>query len=129
MRRNLLGGFTVLAVLVVLVVAVVPVLASPPVNGYRPGDSPKIDDRMDPLTSEQRALRRKALEAQLTGKAKGIGKGKSLEVAKGQYVELEREGEDPVWTVLGEFSDFSHNSIAEPIIWCCWPRTALAIRT
>jgi immune inhibitor A len=35
-------------------------------------------------------------------------------VARGQFVELEREGEDSIWTVLGEFSDFSHNNITEP---------------
>jgi immune inhibitor A len=29
-------------------------------------------------------------------------------------VELERAGEDPVWTVLGEFADYAHNSITEP---------------
>ena len=40
--------------------------------------------------------------------------GNTYEVAKGQYVELAREGEDPVWTVLGEFGDFPHNNIAEP---------------
>ena len=40
--------------------------------------------------------------------------GKTHEVAKGQFVELEREGEDPVWTVLGEFADYPHNSIPEP---------------
>jgi immune inhibitor A len=70
----------------------------------------KNDDRMDPATAQQRALKETAMEAVLNGKAYG----KTHEVAKGQYVELEREGEDPVWTVLGEFADFSHNNIAEP---------------
>jgi len=36
------------------------------------------------------------------------------EVARGQFVELAREGEGAVWTVLGEFADFQHNTIAEP---------------
>jgi len=31
-----------------------------------------------------------------------------------QYVELARLGEDPIWTVVGEFGDFPHNNIAEP---------------
>ncbi|MGB3716462.1 MAG: immune inhibitor A domain-containing protein [Candidatus Promineifilaceae bacterium] len=70
----------------------------------------QIDDRVDPKTAEQRALKETAMEAVLNGKASGP----THEVAKGQYVELERVGEDPVWTVLGEFGDFSHNSIAEP---------------
>jgi len=70
----------------------------------------KVDDRPDPLTTRQRELKQKAVEARLRGKAYG----RKHEVARGQFVELEREGEDPVWTVLGEFGDFTHNSIAEP---------------
>jgi len=86
------------------------VLALGPGGEPQLGKAPKIDDRPDPLSIEQRKLRKKGLEARLKGKAYG----KTHEVARGQYVELEREGEAPVWTVLGEFSDFSHNSIAEP---------------
>jgi len=70
----------------------------------------KVDDRPEPLTTRQRELKQKAVEARLRGKAYG----RKHEVARGQFVELEREGEDPVWTVLGEFGDFTHNSIAEP---------------
>lgn len=84
-----------------------PALALGPDNFERQA---KVDDRLDPLTQNQRDLRQKALEAKLKGKAYG----KKHEVARGQYVELERQGEDPVWTVLGEFADFTHNSIAEP---------------
>jgi immune inhibitor A len=70
----------------------------------------KVDDRMDPATKMQRALHQKAAQARVHGKAYGH----THQVAKGQYVELEREGEDPIWTVLGEFGDFTHNYIAEP---------------
>jgi immune inhibitor A len=70
----------------------------------------KNDDRMDPATAQQRELKKTAMDAVLNGKANG----NTHEVARGQYVELEREGEDPVWTVLGEFADFAHNSITEP---------------
>jgi immune inhibitor A len=76
-------------------------------DGYRPAQP---DDRSHPLKEEASELRAAALEAKLNGKVNG----KIHEVAKGQYVELERESEDPVWTVFGEFSDFSHNSITEP---------------
>ena len=72
--------------------------------------APMIDHRMDPLTAKQAEMQEKAMAAVLNGKAYG----KTHEVARGQYVELAREGEDPVWTVIGEFGDFSHNSIAEP---------------
>ena len=57
------------------------------------------DDRRHPLGDKQRALRQKALQQ----KIKGVATGKVHQVARGQYVELAREGEDPIWTVLGEF--------------------------
>jgi immune inhibitor A len=62
------------------------------------------------LTDKQLELRGKALDAKLNGKADGTVK----EVARGQFVELAREGQDPVWTVLGEFSDMPHNTITAP---------------
>ena len=98
--------------IIIMLVAVLPLttFASGPVDGNDPADAPKVDDRMDPKTEEQRAMHQTALAAKLNGKAYG----KTHEVARGQYVELEREGEDPVWTVLGEFADFPHNSITEP---------------
>lgn len=107
------GSFTLLAIVALLMSLLsISALASGPINGNEPGDAPKIDDRLDPLTSEQRELRGKAKEAQLNRKVPK--KEKSLEVAKGQYVELTREGEDPIWTVLGEFADLAHNNILEP---------------
>jgi immune inhibitor A len=74
------------------------------------GMSHPKDDRPDPLTLKQRGLRKKALIAELHGKAYGH----IHEVARGQFVELKREGEEAIWTVLGEFSDYPHNSIPEP---------------
>jgi immune inhibitor A len=46
-------------------------------------------------------LKRRALEASLRGKTKG----RTHQVARGQFVELAREGEDTIWTVLAEFGD------------------------
>ncbi len=63
-----------------------------------------------PLGKKQNALKAKALEAKLKGNAFG----KTHEVARGQFVELEREGEDLIWTVLTEFSNLAHNSIPQP---------------
>lgn len=70
----------------------------------------KVDQREDPLTKKQLELKGQAVEARLNGKAIS----KVAEVAKGQFVELERQGEGAIWTVLGEFSDVHHNSIPEP---------------
>ncbi|MGH3031726.1 MAG: hypothetical protein ACRDNE_13380, partial [Gaiellaceae bacterium] len=49
-----------------------------------------------PLSEKQRALRGKGLQMKIEGK---IPKDtKVARVAKGQYVELAREGEDSIWT-------------------------------
>ncbi len=74
------------------------------------GTTQRNDNRMDPLTKRQVALRETGLEAKLNGKVRG----KTYQVAKGQYVELERDGEGALWTVLGEFADLEHNEIPEP---------------
>jgi len=75
-----------------------------------PQPAPRQDNKQDPLTTERLELRAQALEAKLEGKAHG----RTHEVARGQYVELAREGEGALWTVLGEFSDFPHNSMPGP---------------
>jgi immune inhibitor A len=82
-----------------------PVAAEPP-----DGKGYKSDDLPHPLGQKLRALRQQGLQAKLQGKARG----RVHEVAKGQYVELERMGEDSIFTILAEYSDFPHNSIAEP---------------
>ena len=76
--------------------------ATPAANGK--DRQPKNDDLMHPLKTQQRELREKGLEAKLNGKAYG----KTYEVARGQYVELAREGEGAIWTVLGEFGPLDH---------------------
>lgn len=106
-RIGLRSILAVLAAAIALMAFTSPVLAVGP-DGVQLDT--KVDDRPDPLTTEQRELRKEALQAMVMGKAHGL----THEVARGQYVELVREGEDPVWTVLGEFGDFAHNNIAEP---------------
>ena len=106
MKRVMLNTLIILAILV----SVAAVAYAAPAVEQEPDLAGSVDNRSHPLKDEQRALHETAMEAQLNGKAYG----KTHEVAKGQYVELERESEDPVWTVFGEFADFSHNSIAEP---------------
>ncbi|MDH5423344.1 MAG: immune inhibitor A, partial [Acidimicrobiia bacterium] len=86
-------------------------VAAPSGDG-EPDLSGRVDNRIDPLGAAQAELKAKAFEAQLNGKIPMADK--VMEVARGQFVELAREGEDPVWTMLGEFGDFPHNNIAEP---------------
>lgn len=96
-----------------LLASVMPAFASPPIGDVNPDAAPEYarqDDKPDPYTEKQKELKEQAIDAKLHGKAVG----KVHEVAKGQYVELEREGEGALWTVLGEFADFPHNNIAEP---------------
>jgi immune inhibitor A len=84
-------------------------------------------DNLDhPLGLKQAGLRAAGKQMQLEGK---VGKNaKVAKVANGQYVELAREGEDSVFTVLGEFGTLEspfgilqggtpgplHNQIPEP---------------
>lgn len=106
MRRKWFG---VLSITTLLMAALVPAAAAAPAIGD-PDPAPRNDNLPDPLTTLQQDLKQKALEAKLNGKAKG----KVHEVAKGQYVQLERDGEGALWTVLGEFSDLAHNQMPEP---------------
>ncbi len=99
-----------LAMVTLLAIAVAPAHA----RGLGERDDPvqvgRSDNLPDPLTTRQLELKEQALHAKLNRKAWG----RTHQVARGQYVELAREGEGAVWTVLGEFADFPHNSMAQP---------------
>jgi immune inhibitor A len=107
-RNKLLGVLGIL----VLLVSLIPVagLASGPADVPAPGDNPVSDDLSHPLGDQQRALKEQAIEMVAKGKADGP----VVRVAHGQFVELTRQGEDLIWTTLGEFADFPHNNIPEP---------------
>lgn len=74
------------------------------------GQGYKGDDWPHPKGQKQRELRQKGLQAKLKGNARG----KTHEVAKGQYVELERTGEDSIFSILVDYSNFPRNNIEEP---------------
>jgi len=100
-------------VLALAIAALSPVAAGASSPAADESTQSKTDDRSHPLGDEQRALRAAAAEAQILGKTSG---GPVHEVAHGQYVELERMGEDTILTVLGDFSDWKHNeTIVEPV--------------
>lgn len=109
-----LRNFYMLVLALIMIVSLsTSAYAAPAIDGTTDEDSEfvqKEDNKPDPLTTKQLELKEKALETKLHGKAAG----KTHEVAKGQYVELEREGEGAIWTVLGEFADLKHNTIPEP---------------
>ncbi|MDH3433121.1 MAG: immune inhibitor A [Gammaproteobacteria bacterium] len=71
-----------------------------------------VHDLPHPLGEQRRELRKVAHEQQLRAEASGSsssgaanGNGKVVEVAQGQFVELARQGEDLIWTVLADFGD------------------------
>jgi immune inhibitor A len=94
--------------------------AQPPDAGFAKGRSDNLPNPKADKQAQQRAVGK---QMQLAGKIPKDAKvGK---VAKGQYVELAREGEDSIWSVLGEFGDQVnptyggaagplHNQIPEP---------------
>ena len=101
--------WTLLTFVLLFAMLVMPIQAgSPPTDDA--DLAPRQDNKADPITTRQLDLKAKAIDAKLEGKALG----KTHEVAKGQYVELEREGEGALWTVLGEFADLKHNSLPQP---------------
>ena len=110
MKHKLLALLSILMIIGVLPGAAL----AAPMASSGVGDDPtfvqKEDNRPDPLTTQQLELKKRALDAKINGKAKG----KVHEVARGQYVELAREGEGALWTVLGEFADLSHNTMPQP---------------
>src|SRR4030095_1710664 len=102
--------FSTLLIVMMVVVLMVPAAGAAPANVGDPNSAPKEDNLSHPLGEQQHALLQMALDAKLNGKAHG----RTHEVARGQFVELERTGEDSIWTVLGEFSDLAYNQIPEP---------------
>jgi immune inhibitor A len=95
--------FVHLLIIAALLLAALPVVAAPAAGPSSGDDVPNVgantDNPSHPLGDEQAAQKEVALSAKLNGKANG----KTHQVAKGQYVELAREGEDKIWTILGQF--------------------------
>jgi len=65
------------------------------------------DDLMHPLGKERRAQRQVALQQRL----QGLGSGAIQQLGPGQYVQLELEDEDLIFTILGEFGNQVHPNI------------------
>jgi len=97
--------FAVISILVLLVAAL-PAFAGAAPSGADdlPMEGANTDNPSHPLGDQQLSLRAKGLEAKMSGKVDGP----VAEVAHGQFVELERQGEDSIWTVIGEFGPLDH---------------------
>jgi immune inhibitor A len=90
-------------ILAMLVISFVPTVGAAPTHNDE--DPPQIGANTDnpsfPQGDEQAAARAIGFEAKINGKTSG----NTHQVAKGQYVELAREGEDKIWTIIGEFGN------------------------
>jgi immune inhibitor A len=82
--------------------------AIPAVASGRAGGSVRVDDFKHPLGDRQREKRQRALQARLRGPSMARLGGVARDPAGPEYVELEREGEDSIWTVIGEFGTQIH---------------------
>ena len=102
----------ILLIVAVFLLVLAPAASAAPLAGDSSTHDPvvKSDNRPDPLTTKQLELKQGALEKKLNGKAYG----KVAEVARGQYVQLAREGQGAVWTLLAEFANLEHNKILQP---------------
>jgi len=120
---------TILLIVTLFLLAIVPMVgaaagSSDTLPDGLPPEGANTDNPSHPLGDQQKALKQKGFEAKMNGKTNGP----VAEVAKGQFVELEREGEDSIWTVVGEFGPLDspfgilqsgipgplHNEIPEP---------------
>lgn len=103
---NLRKLFALLTSLALVLTVATPAFANDPAAAPPEEDSgaaPLSDNLPNPLAEKQRALRTAAQAAVLNGEVTPLGDNKVVNVAKGQFVELARTGEDSILTVLGEF--------------------------
>ena len=91
-----------LTALSLLIAFAAPVTAIQP-QGRGEARANKSDNLKSPAAVKQEALRQKGLDKVLSGEAVPKGDNKVVKIAKGQYVELARQGEDSILTTLAQF--------------------------
>jgi len=96
--------FSLTLIVAMLVIAIVPMASAAPASAENGPEGLSMegantDNPSFPQGEKQQALQAKGFEAKVNGKTSGP----VAEVAKGQFVELAREGEDSIFTVIGEF--------------------------
>ncbi len=101
--------FSLTLVVAMLIIAIVPVVGAAPAQAGSGTDEvinlgANTDNPSHPLGDKQKALQEKGFESKVSGKTNGP----VAEVAKGQFVQLEREGEDSIFTVIAEFGPLDH---------------------
>lgn len=109
MKAKWFSTILTVVMLVMLVVQVASAAPPPPVgeDALFASDS---DDAAHPLGTAQREAKALAVEAQLNGKSDGDNNDHTQRVGLKHYVELDRLGEDNIWTILAEFTNVRHPS-------------------
>jgi len=116
--------FSTLLIVMMLVVAIVPTAGAAPLRDDGvPVQGANNDNPGHELSNAQAALKERALEAKLNGKAPG----KVHEVAKGQYVELALEDTDRIFVVIVEFGNTRHTSFCDFGQACAFPADGSAL--
>ena len=98
--------FNVLLVTALLVIAIVPAASAAPKVPADPQFGSPVDDAPHPLGDMQRAERILGFNAMLHGKTHG----NIHRINRHRYVQLDREGEDSIFTIIGEFGTQVHPS-------------------
>lgn len=105
--------FSTILILALLIMSFVPAAGAAPA-GPALNDDPSFasdsDDAQHPLGAAQREAREVAFEADLHGKSDGDNNEHSHKVGLKHYVELDRLGEDKIWTLLTQFGTNQHPS-------------------
>lgn len=101
---SMLGVFLIVATTLAAIAVARPFTSSAQPASHTYQDANRAHDLHSPQSDHQRALRQEALKQIAAGK---LGYGKVVRVGHGKrgYVELDREGESPVWGILAEFGD------------------------
>lgn len=116
--------FSTLLIVMMLVVVMVPAAGAAPLGDDNiPVQGANSDNPGHELADRQAALKEKALEAKLNGKAPG----KTHEVARGQYVELALEDTDKVFVVIAEFGNTRHAAFCDFGSSCAFPADGSAL--
>src|SRR5512144_2450539 len=103
--------FNVVVITILLVIAIVPSVAAapkPPAEDLGTLIASSSDDAPHPLGTEQRAEKALAIEATLHGKSDGDSNHHTHKIDRRHYVELDRLGEDTIWTIIAEFGNQLH---------------------
>ena len=77
-------------------------------------DKNKADNLPGKLAQKQAELKEKARDMVFRGEAKAVGPNQVVKVGNGQFVELAFEGEDQIFTLLGEFGDLQAGPVEHP---------------